>query len=105
MDNRNEKAAELIRKSAAEFLAREAGPQSLITVTAAHISSDFGYAKIFLTVMPEEREAAALALANRHADDYKAFLKTRAKLPRTPHVEFLIDKGQKSAQRLDELSN
>ena len=104
MDNRNERATEALRHAAAEFLSREAGPQSLITVTAARVSSDFSHATIYFTVLPDTAEAAALGLANRHVEDLKAFLKTRAKLPRTPHIDFAIDLGEKSRQRLDEIS-
>ena|SRR3989344_472779 len=103
MDNRNEKAARLIWESAAEFLVREAGPQSLITVTSVVVSSDFSYATIYFTVLPEEKEEGALGLAHRHVEDFKYYLKTRAKLPRTPHIEFKIDKGQKNFERLQEL--
>lgn len=104
MDNRNEKAARLIRESAAEFLVREAGPQSLITVTSVTVSSDFSHATVYFTVFPEEKEIAALGLAHRHVEDFKHYLKTRAKLPRTPHIEFKIDKGQKNFERLREIN-
>src|ERR1041385_5018556 len=100
MDNRNERATQLIRKSAEEYIAREAGPQSLITVTQANLSSDIAHATVYITVFPEEKEDAALALMQRHVEEYKAFLRTRAKLPRVPHVEFKIDQGQKNFERL-----
>ncbi|MGH7141336.1 MAG: ribosome-binding factor A [Minisyncoccia bacterium] len=105
MDNRNERAAEMVGHAAAEFLSREAGPQSLITVTHASLSSDFAYATVFITVLPEEKEMAALDLAHRHVGDFKEFLSTRVKLPKTPHVDFQIDRGQKNFERLQNINN
>ena len=104
MDNRHERAAEAIRHGAAEFLAREAGPQSLITVTGVVLSTDLGHARVLLSVLPEDREAAALGLAHRHVEDFKDFLRSRVKLPRMPRVDFEIDRGEKNRQRLEEIS-
>lgn len=89
-----------VRDTVAEFIAREAGPQSLITVTRAEVASDFTHADIFLTVLPEDKETAALGLINRSIPELKAFLKSRVLLPRMPHLEFRIDKGEKSAERI-----
>jgi len=103
MKNRTETARQLLRNATAEFLAREAGPQSLITVTRADIADNFGEATIYLSVLPEEKEQAALDFVNRSVVELKAFLKSRTKLPRTPHIEFAIDRGEKNRQRLDQL--
>ncbi len=94
----------MLQEEAGEFLSREAGPQSLITVTSAHLSADFSHATIYITVLPENKERAALGLVYRRIDDFKRFLKTRAKLPQIPHIEFAIDGGEKNRQRLDEIS-
>lgn len=92
-----------MREVAAEFLAREANRNALITVTRADISSDGKRVNIFLTVLPEGYEDAALAFANRNRSEFSDFFMKKVKaLP--PHVEFLIDRGEKNRQRLDELS-
>jgi ribosome-binding factor A len=99
-----ERLREAIRETAAEFLSREAGRQSLITVTDAFISDDGKRAQIFITVLPDSAERAALDFANRSRREYANFFKTRVKAG-LPHIEFVIDKGEKMRQRLDELSN
>ena len=95
---------EMVRVVAAEFLAREANRNTLITVTRTDISSDGKRVNIFITVLPESYEEQAVAFANRNRSELSDFFKKKVKaLP--PHVEFIIDKGEKNRQRLDELSN
>lgn len=101
---RREKITEALRETAAEFMAREANRNSLVTVTAARLSDDGKRGIIYMTVMPESSEEAAVAFANRNRSEFAAFFETRVRGVFMPHVEFEIDKGEKSRQRLDELS-
>ncbi len=103
--NRSEKLAEALREVAAEFLAREAGRQSLVTVTRAELSDDMKHGTIYITVLPIDAEESALAFANRNRTEFSSFFKKRIKGALPPHVEFVIDLGEKNRQRLDELSN
>jgi ribosome-binding factor A len=105
MSERQEKTREAIAKLAAEFLMRESNRQSLITVTGASVAENRKRALVFITVLPESHETAALGLANRKARDFRQFLKERIRLGILPRIEFIIDKGEKNRQRIDELSN
>lgn len=105
MAERQEKIREAIAKLAAEFLMRESNRQSLITVTGAALSENRKRATVFITVLPEAHETAALGLANRKARDFRDFLKARSRLGILPRIEFVIDRGEKNRQRIDELSN
>ncbi len=96
---------EALREVAAEFLSREAGRQSLITVTEAALSDDGKRGTIFITVLPEEEEHKALDFCQRNRGEFSTFFRKRIKGAGFPHVEFVIDKGEKMRQRLDELSN
>jgi len=103
--NRGEKIQEAVREVAAEYLAREAGPQSLITVTRVALSNDARDARVFITVLPESAEEAALAFIQRNRRDLAEFFRKRVRGAFPPHFEFLIDRGEKNRQRLDELSS
>ncbi len=105
MANRSEKLQEALRTTAAEFLGREAGPQSLITVTGSRLSQDGRSGVIYITVLPEDAEAAALEFANRNRKELAEFFETRIRGAQMPRVEFAIDRGEKNRQRLDDLSN
>ncbi len=108
MQNRNERLAEALRAASAEFLVREALPPphgALITVTRAEVAESGTRATIFMTVFPDTLEEAALKFANRSRHDFAEFFSTRVKGVVLPRIEFLIDRGEKNRQRLDELSN
>jgi ribosome-binding factor A len=93
-----------VREVAAEFLMRESNGQSLITVTAAQIDERGQRAIIFITVLPDSAEVKALEFANRNKQEFGKFLLKKVRGMRIPKVEFMIDKGEKMRQRLDELS-
>ena len=94
MKNYTENASQILRDAVATFLAREAGPQSLITVTRARCSSGLDHATVYLSVLPREKEAAALSFANRTVEDLKKYLREHTKLPRNPYIDFVIDKAE-----------
>jgi ribosome-binding factor A len=102
-ENRNNRLQEAVREVAAEFLAREANRNALITVTRSEISDDGRRVNIFLSVFPESAEESALSFANRNRSEFSDFFKKRVKAV-PPHVEFIIDRGEKNRRRLDELS-
>ena len=105
MSKRQEKIQEALRMAAAEFLVREATHQSLITVTRCVVSEDGKHGTIYMTVFPDSFEDAAGAFANRHRTEFAQFFTKKVRGAFPPHVEFVIDLGEKNRQRLDELTN
>ena len=104
MANRQEKIQEALRIAAAEFLAREANRQSLVTVTRTLMSEDGKRGTIYITAFPESAENAAVKFANRHRTEFADFFRKKVRGAFPPHVEFVIDLGEKNRQRLDEIS-
>jgi ribosome-binding factor A len=104
MSLRDEKLNEALRIAAAEFLAGEAGRQSLITVTRAQVSEGGRSGIIYLSVLPESAQDQAVAFANRHRTEFDTYFMKKVKGARVPHVEFVVDMGDKNRRRIDELS-
>ncbi|MES2202867.1 MAG: ribosome-binding factor A [Patescibacteria group bacterium] len=99
----HERDTETLRTTAAEFLAREAGRESLITVTRAEMGEDRKHGVIYITVYPDSAEVGALNFCNRNRGEFGKFFEKRVRGMRLPHVEFVIDEGEKYRRRLDEL--
>ncbi|MEK7068595.1 MAG: ribosome-binding factor A [Patescibacteria group bacterium] len=99
-----ERDIEALREAAAEFISREANRNSLITVTRASLTDDRKRGVVYLTVYPEDAEESAVAFANRNRAEFGKFFETRVRGMRIPHIEFMIDRGEKNRQRLDELT-
>jgi len=101
---RNIQVAELIAHAAGEFIARESNRESLITVTRAEVSPDLKHAVIFLSVLPRQFEDIALLFMKRRTTDFRKHLMSSTRLGHLPHIDFLIDEGEKNRQRIDELT-
>jgi ribosome-binding factor A len=104
MDFRHEKIEQLIQKTAGEFIERESNRNSLITVTRVYIPSDLKRATILFTVLPEGQEENALNFLKRMRGEFKDYFKKHAKVGRIPFFDFELDKGEKLAQRIRDLS-
>lgn len=103
-ERRHTQASEAIAHMAGDFLAREFPASSLVTVTRAELSETRAAATIFLSVLPEQEEKAALAIAKRLRSDMRRYIKDHSFLHPIPIVDFEIDYGEKNRRRVDELT-
>lgn len=103
MPPRKEKVGELLRELSAEFLERESNRQSLVTVTKVAVSSDLKRATVYITVLPDDKEKAALDFAKRKRKELREYVKDRTKFRVLPFLDVEIDKGQKLEQKIDAL--
>lgn len=104
MSYRNDKIKSLAIRLSAEFLARESGGQSLITVTNAQLSKSGKYVTILFTVYPPEKEAAALDFAKRQLTEFRDFFAKNSKVGNLPFFDFAIDEGEKNRQKIELLA-
>lgn len=104
MTQRQQQVGAMITRMAAEFFARESNGTSLITVTTANISPDLKNAMLFISVLPETHEKAALDFAKRARPDFRDYLKSHARLKSLPFIDFELDYGEKNRQRVDDLT-
>ena len=104
MEFHEEKTKEEIHKLASKFVEAESNRNSLITITNVHLTKDFKKAIIFVTVFPESGEDKAVDFLKRQRSDFRHFVKKNSRIGRIPFFDFEIDKGEKSRQRIEELS-
>jgi ribosome-binding factor A len=104
MEFREEKIKDEIHRLASEFIEKESNRNSLITVTSIHLTKDFKKASIFVTVFGDAEEEAVLNFLKRQRSDFRHYAKKNSRIGRIPFFDFAIDKGEKTRQRLDEIS-
>ena len=104
MDFKHDKIEHLIQKLAGEFIERESNRNSLITVTRVYLADHLKTAKIMVTVLPEGHEDNAINFLKRMRGEFKDYFKKQAKIGRIPFFDFELDKGEKLAQRIRDLS-
>ncbi len=92
-----------IRSIAQDFFQRESSGASLITVTRAEVSPDMRQGTIFITILPEDKEDAALDFAKRMRTDLRHTIMKRLPVKVIPFLEVEIDYGEKNRQHIDSL--
>ena len=104
MSKKEEQTKEELMHLAGQFIAREAGPQSLITVTRAEMSPDLRYITIFISVFPESAERAAVDFCKRERSAFRDYVIEKSSLHYPPTIDFELDIGEKNRQRIDDLT-
>lgn len=102
--NRDQKLKDIIREAAAEFLQRESNYTSILTVTDISLSDRGNQSTIFFTVLPEDKEKAAIDFVKRKRAEFREFFKNKARMRALPFFDFEIDKGEKNRQKIDEIA-
>jgi len=103
MGDRIIKIEGVIKEAAANFILHEANTNPMITVTRVDISPDLKKVIIFITTIPDGREADALIFLKRSASDMRSYMKKNVRLKQIPHIDFMVDAGEKHRQHMDEL--
>ena len=89
-----ERSVEVIAHEAAQFIAREAGNESLITVIRAMSMAHGERVAVFVSVFPEDKSHAALMFLERQRKAFSEYLKNHARLSPLPRVDFLLENGE-----------
>ena len=101
--DRKIRVAEIIKETAANFIQQEANTDPLITVTSVDVSPDQRRAIIFITTIPDGKEQDALIFLKRNGTNMRNYFKQKARLKHIPHLEFMVDAGERHRQHMDEL--
>lgn len=99
--DRKGRATEIIAREAAQFIMREAGNESLITVIRAEAVSHGDRVLVFVSIFPENKIPTALAFLERQREAFSDHLKTHARLRPLPRIEFLLDNHEKIGTPLE----
>lgn len=99
--DRQKRATEIIAQEAAQFISREAGSGSLITVIRAQPVSHGDRVLVFVSIFPEDKAQAALAFLERHREAFSDHLKSHARLRPLPRVDFILDNREETGAPLE----
>lgn len=88
---------------AQDFFQRESSGASLITLTRCEVTADMKNGTLFMTVLPESKEEAALDFAKRMRSELRHYVMKRLPVKVIPFFEVEIDYGEKNRLHVDEL--
>ena len=101
--DRHDRVISLIKELSAEFIQQESNTDPMITVTSATTSPDYRKVTIYFTTIPDGREEDALIFLKRNATELRHYLKKKSNLKIIPHIDFMIDAGERHRQHTDEV--
>lgn len=105
MSERHIRVVSLLHELVANFIQTEANTNPLITVTNVTTSPDYRNVTIFITTIPEGKEADALIFLKRHGGAMRQFIKKKSNLKIIPNLEFMVDAGERHRQHIDDITN
>jgi ribosome-binding factor A len=105
MTDRLDRVAEELREVLAEEIPRLKDPRvGFVTVTGVRVTPDLRKARVFYTVLGEDRDRAATRAALRSARSHlRAALGREVRIKFVPELEFREDETAERGQRVEEL--
>jgi ribosome-binding factor A len=103
--DRHTRVAAQIKDFAAAFISEEANTNPLITVMRVRISPDYRHATVFVTTIPDGKEADALIFLKRKGSELRQYIAKHSKMKILPHLDFEIDYGERHRQNIDRISS
>jgi ribosome-binding factor A len=100
---RKEKITNIIKELSATFIEKESSNNSIITVTRVVLTPDNKKATILITVLPKEKENAALNFIKRNLGEMRIYISSKLKIHPIPFLSVEIDQGEINRQKIDEL--
>lgn len=93
MTQRTDQVGDLLRAEIGQFLLREieAPKDCLITVTAVKVTPDLRSAKVFVSVLPEQKTGSALDILRRHTREIQKYLNGKLTMKFVPRIEWEVD--------------
>ena len=93
---RHERINELLRSGLANIVAREIYLDGgLITVTKVDTSPDLKYAKVYISVLPENLTGTALAKLRKNNASFSRQIAKTSRLRKVPKFKWLLDEGER----------
>lgn len=102
---RTDRIAEMIQRKLAQIIPQEVKDprlNGLVTVSAVKVAADLGHAKIYFTVMSDDKKLAANIL-NAAANYLRSALARSITLRTVPQLHFIYDESLEYGQRLSRL--
>jgi ribosome-binding factor A len=102
---RPQKVADLIQRELSELIRLELrDPRvGMVTITSVDVSPDLSHAKVFFTLLQEDRKDMTTRALQRAAGFLRSQLAHRMKMYTTPELRFVYDESVERGDRLSRL--
>lgn len=104
---RTQRVADLIQTTLAEILQRDVKDLrfGMITITGVNVSHDLSFAKVFVSVLEDEKAPETIIALNNAAKYLRYALANAVELRVTPELKFIYDDSAVRGSRISSLIN
>lgn len=102
---RTDRVAEMIQRKLAQIIPKEVKDPRLtgfVTISAVKVAADMGHAKVYFTVLNDDKKTAT-AILNAAASYLRSALARSITLRTVPQLHFIYDESIEYGQRLSRL--
>ena len=105
MTERIPKVQELLKEELGAILLREfdVPEDTLVTLTRVDVAPNLQQAKIYISVMPEEKAKEVLRLLKKEVYEMQQLLNKRLNMRPVPRIEWVLETKTAEAQEIEEL--
>lgn len=92
-------------KEISQILQTEVKDQDIqfVTITGCDITSDLSFAKVYFTVLDEEKKEVVLEALNNAASFIRTELASRIEIRHTPELKFVYDESIEYGQKIENI--
>jgi len=107
MSNRLQKVNQLIKREISQILLKEIEfpVEILVTVTRVESSSNLIETKVYISVMPVEKNSKVFSILNQQIYNIQQILNKRLKMRPIPKIKFLEEKETAQANKIEKILN
>lgn len=104
-ERRNRRIEEVLKEEFSKILYKKAdvSPEFLVTLTKVEISPDAREAKVWISVMPEQRRQEVMAKLNQQLPFFQHLLVKAMKMKWVPTVALYEDKTEEKAEKIESI--
>jgi ribosome-binding factor A len=105
--DRKRRVNDLIQEALAAIIQKDADNVSIgmVTITDVNIAPDFSHARIFVSVLDDDKTKETIKALNNSAKSFRYQLAHAVKLRVTPELKFIYDDSIVRGNRIDSLIN
>lgn len=97
-----ERINEILHRELAEGISQEVEfPDGLITVTGVDCASDFSYARVFISVLPDHLTGSALRALQKASGRLMERAKRHVKFRRLPKIRWIFDPIERDYEKME----
>src|SRR3989338_2136711 len=93
MSHRTEQVGEVMQREISAIIARDIEPprDCLITVMRAEVTPDLKHAKIYVSILPENKTGSAMRVLEHNTREVQRLLNSRLTMKFSPRIKWEVD--------------